>query len=1445
MASIPQEQEPLAAAINLAKQGKKKEARLKFMEIIKDDPHEVMAYLWLVDLLDRSEEKVALLERCLLLNPGSQMAQDALDVVLEQQMPEIYDEYELPKASMAVYKDEPGQKKPHSFKKILKPLLWVSGLSLAVVLLLLGVRYLPDLFSEAVEATEIAGGNAPAATWTPPATPTPTMTPTGTPALPVGFGTPLPPPAAMISAYDIQQLTVFAQWGTGIPLAAHWMPDGNVAALTSRSVEMIDTDTEKVLVSFGLEMPIQVGDVCPAQEIAALQTADGMLHWLDFQGDPVQNQPLFMEQTYRSLVYSPDCTLLAGIAVDGSLVIWQTSSGEVAMQLGTVYGQINALAFSQDHGLIGLGTDRNITWVIDTETGEELSRIVETTEGVDAIAFSEDGKRIATASQFDQTVSIWNIEENRRFRTIALDKAGVISLAYGRNGDLLAIGYVDGEIILRDEAAREIVGRFNHYQSEITSLEFDENSGNLLSVGIDGRLLSWKIDTTAGKTVFYAPIEGSIFTADISPNGQYLAMGGSDSQIHIFDVASQAEVASLRGHLGSVWYIDISTDGNYLLSGGRDGSVRLWSLETYEQVALLGSHGGYVRGVAFSPDGKYGVSASADEMVKVWDLDTMTELHTLVGHVAEVQYAFFSPDSSQVYSLGDDGSLRKWDRASGRMLSVMEGDDDVAYLSGNWLPDQFALVGNENGEIDLWNLENQNLIYTFTQMDGEVLTMDVTADSSILATGSDTGEVILWDILRQDQVHVHREHSDPVVGVAFSANGREFVSVDRDGKTVVWDMSALPLPSLIQQYQPQVQAAVLNAEENLSVIAGADGSVQVVDLQAGQVVAQIKGSHAAVPEKLALSPGGTYLAAAIEDGFALVLWDLTSGDEVFTLAEDARVTGLLFEPGGRVLMTARSNHTIERRDIRSGTVLEVMRGHSSPVQVMAFAPNGVTMASGAQDGMIFIWDMDDNSILQRINAHTAAVSGLQFSADGNWLYSSSTDGKLQMWRVSNGELEMTLADESDPLMGLTLLEGQRLISAVVKEDDLGFWTDASIPISSPLEGFWGKLKAVQFRSDGSQMLVVDGDGIVQSLQIAESIAPSAEEIAAAMASPTPESAVQESVNEPATVGLQTALPAPVYYLSDASGSAQVWRLETDGVTTKQITFESYPVTSFDVAQGTDHLAFVSNNDLILTDKSGSSRWVIQDGELYPPNAQEEAQRKAISDLNFSPDGWRLSYALNGVHVYSILNDNDTSMIENRNLGTDAAVVYRPLTFSPGGNNLYIQIEEGSELELMVVNSWTGELYAEFGKGPCCQPHVNAEQDAIYFTGQDAYGNAVGLWLADIWNDTIETILPETGSQINAWPIQDPFTEQLIFFYAVHQRQEGVPVSMARAADDGVSLLQVIRADSFSNLSEVLWAPDASMALISDPATFELTILYPEDRPAISLGIQGTMMRWGN
>ena len=276
--------------------------------------------------------------------------------------------------------------------------------------------------------------------------------------------------------------------------------------------------------------------------------------------------------------------------------------------------------------------------------------------------------------------------------------------------------------------------------------------------------------------------------------------------------------------------------------------------------------------------------------------------------------------------------------------------------------------------------------------------------------------------------------------------------------------------------------------------------------------------------------------------------------------------------------------------------------------------------------------------------------------------------------------------------------------------------------------------------------------------------------------------------------------------------------------------------------------YVSGNQLILVNKVGDNRRVLVSGEAYSADSPQDVMLKAIPAPVFSPDGYRVAYAMNGLHTYFLLNNENTQYRTNV-VSESNNVLYRPIFYSPGGNNLYVQVEVDQKKSLLVLNAWNGELYAEFKDGPCCQPQLNAEQDGVYFTGEDDYGNAVGLWLVDIWEETLETILPGADSAnadyINAFPIQEAVNGDLLFFYAPRENSRDVPLMMARAADDGVSLLQVIRPDSYTALTEVLWAADASLALISDPASGDIKLLRSGDRAAITLPAKGTMLRWGN
>jgi len=151
--------------------------------------------------------------------------------------------------------------------------------------------------------------------------------------------------------------------------------------------------------------------------------------------------------------------------------------------------------------------------------------------------------------------------------------------------------------------------------------------------------------------------------------------------VRVWDAASGAELACLRGHDHTVLSVAFDREGRRIVSGSMDHTVRLWDAASGAELACLRGHDHEVNSVAFDREGRRIVSGSWDKTVRVWDAASGAELACLRGHDSVVNSVAFDREGRRIVSRSWDGTVRLWDAATGDCLEVIQGSGDVAAIA--------------------------------------------------------------------------------------------------------------------------------------------------------------------------------------------------------------------------------------------------------------------------------------------------------------------------------------------------------------------------------------------------------------------------------------------------------------------------------------------------------------------------------------------------------------------------------------------------------------------------------------------------------------------------------------------------------------------------------------------------------------------------------------------
>ncbi|XP_066246119.1 fizzy-related protein homolog isoform X1 [Euwallacea similis] len=262
-------------------------------------------------------------------------------------------------------------------------------------------------------------------------------------------------------------------------------------------------------------------------------------------------------------------------------------------------------------------------------------------------------------------VYLWSACTSQVTRLCDLSGDGnvVTSVSWSERGNLVAVGTHNGYVTVWDVAVNKQVNTLMGHSARVGALAWN---GDVLSSGSRDRMILQR-DTRTPPNVVERRLIGhrqEVCGLKWSPDNQYLASGGNDNRLYVWNMQSLSPVQTYTDHLAAVKAIAWSPHHHGLLASGggtADRCIRFWNTLTGQPMQCVDT-GSQVCNLAWSKHSSELVSTHgySQNQILVWKYPSLTQVAKLTGHSYRVLYLALSPDGEAIVTGAGDETLRFW-----------------------------------------------------------------------------------------------------------------------------------------------------------------------------------------------------------------------------------------------------------------------------------------------------------------------------------------------------------------------------------------------------------------------------------------------------------------------------------------------------------------------------------------------------------------------------------------------------------------------------------------------------------------------------------------------------------------------------------------------------------------------------------------------------------------
>ncbi|KAG5912950.1 hypothetical protein E4U42_001679, partial [Claviceps africana] len=250
--------------------------------------------------------------------------------------------------------------------------------------------------------------------------------------------------------------------------------------------------------------------------------------------------------------------------------------------------RLRAIAWNPPGSLIATGSsDRTLRFSTELKGH---------TASVEKVAFNPTKDAELCSVSTDGVVKFWDVRTKACFNEVR-GLGDALSLAWAPNGETLIVGNKSDTIFVL--SPRQPTPLATHQQDmQINQITFCYSGNKIFLTTSDGRIriLSYpdfepvlttpgEAEDEQGREFMLNGHTSSCLTAEVQPTARYLATGGSDSIIALWDTTDWICQRTLTKMTGAVRSISFTFDGSYIVGGSDEGSgLEVSHVETGEHV---------------------------------------------------------------------------------------------------------------------------------------------------------------------------------------------------------------------------------------------------------------------------------------------------------------------------------------------------------------------------------------------------------------------------------------------------------------------------------------------------------------------------------------------------------------------------------------------------------------------------------------------------------------------------------------------------------------------------------------------------------------------------------------------------------------------------------------------------------------------------------------------